>query len=239
MRPVVDRGQAAIDRFGKTQPHAARIVFGGEHRAEDTAIRKIAGFLVIARHVARRRAPHMPMRFDEARHCDHGLAVDDLRVRRIERAADRDDRTVAYMEIAARQIADRRIHRQHISAADHELAALRQRARRRRCRGRRRRRGGREPAAEYARADGCPGHQQPPTREFRDIETHGVPSLKGGVPAAVCGLSRYICAAGREVHFGSHAATFGHAPRSYLMRGKFESVQATLRSAAVNALPKR
>ena len=39
----------------------------------------------------------------------------------------RDDRAVAHMNVAGRQVADRRVHRQHIGAADHELAARRRR----------------------------------------------------------------------------------------------------------------
>ena len=41
-----------------------------------------------------------------------------------------------------------------------------------------------------------------------------------------CGAAPYICAAGREVHFGSQAATLGHGARSYFTRGILESVQA-------------
>jgi len=66
------------------------------------------------------------MRLDEAGHGDHGLAVDDLRARRLQRLADRDDRAILHMDIAIGEIAEAIVHRQHISVADDELAARRQ-----------------------------------------------------------------------------------------------------------------
>ena len=67
------------------------------------------------------------MRVDEARHADHAAAFDHLRLRRIDLRRDRDDRTVAHMHVAGREIADLGVHRQNGGAADHELAARRQR----------------------------------------------------------------------------------------------------------------
>ena len=68
------------------------------------------------------------MRLDQSRHADHAAAVDHLGAGRGHVGGNRDDRAVAHMHVAARQIADARVHRQHVGAAHDELAARGQRA---------------------------------------------------------------------------------------------------------------
>ena len=78
MRPVVNGGDAGRNRLGEREPHATRIVLRGEQRTEHAAEWEIAGLLFFACHVARDRAPHMPVRLDESRAGNHRLAVNDL-----------------------------------------------------------------------------------------------------------------------------------------------------------------
>ena len=64
----------------------------------------------------------MPMRVDEAGHADHTLAVDHMRARRVHICRHRDNCAVAHVHIAARQVADRIIHRQNVRAAHHKFS---------------------------------------------------------------------------------------------------------------------
>jgi hypothetical protein len=54
------------------------------------------------------------MRVDETRHADHAFAVDCLRVRRRDGRAHGDDRAIAHMHVAAREVAKRVAHREHL-----------------------------------------------------------------------------------------------------------------------------
>ena len=122
MRPIMNGGEAGIDRLGNRQPNAAGIVFWFENRADRFSETEIAHFGIVAGRIARRSAPHMPMSFDETRQGDHILAVDDFRTRRLNALADSNDRAVADMDIAIRHIAQLVVHRQDIGAADQKLA---------------------------------------------------------------------------------------------------------------------
>ena len=64
------------------------------------------------------------MGLDEARAGDHGAGVDHLRARGVQVRADGDDRAVAHVDVAVRQIADRRVHAQHEGVADEVFASL-------------------------------------------------------------------------------------------------------------------
>ena len=89
--------------------------------------------------------------------------VDDARSRRGDLRRDRDDRAVAHVHVAAREIADRRVHRQHGGAADDELAARRQRFRRPAPRARRGLREDTRRAGERRRGEGRARLENRPT----------------------------------------------------------------------------
>jgi hypothetical protein len=63
----------------------------------------------------------------KARHGDHAAAVPDYHIRRLDTRPDRDNRTVAHMHVACREITEARIHGQHGGATDDKLAARWQR----------------------------------------------------------------------------------------------------------------
>ena len=118
----------ALSASASAEPHAAIAVFGRHEPAEPVADREISDRGNVGAHERPEQAgPQVPVRVDEARHADHAAAVDDLRLRRIDLGRDRDDRAVAHMHVAGREIGDLRVHGQHGGAADDELAARRQR----------------------------------------------------------------------------------------------------------------
>jgi hypothetical protein len=67
------------------------------------------------------------VRIDEPRHADHAAAVDRGRAGRGERLRHRHDRAIAHVDVAALEVTELRVHGEHGGAADHELAARRQR----------------------------------------------------------------------------------------------------------------
>ena len=89
-----------MDRLGKREPHAARIILRRELGAEHAAEREVAGLLGLASHVAGDRAPHVPVGLDQPGQRDQGAAVDDLRARCIEISTDRHDRAGAHVDVA-------------------------------------------------------------------------------------------------------------------------------------------
>ena len=66
------------------------------------------------------------MGIDEARHADHAVAGDHLRLRGIDLGGDRDNGTVAHVHVTARKIGNLGVHREHVGAADDEFATRRQ-----------------------------------------------------------------------------------------------------------------
>jgi hypothetical protein len=64
---------------------------------------------------------------DETGHADHAAPLDRLGAGCREPRSDRDDRAVAHVHVAARKVAERRIHGEHVGAAHHELAERRPR----------------------------------------------------------------------------------------------------------------
>jgi len=96
---------------------------GFENSAEHAAVREIAGLRIVARHVARDGSPHVPVGLDEAGQRDHRRSIDDSRTSRFERRPDRNNLAVADVNVAARKLAELRIHRHDIGIADKKLAA--------------------------------------------------------------------------------------------------------------------
>ena len=139
VRPVVHRRAAGTQRLGGAEDDGAVAVLRRHELTQAVAHRKVAELVDIGADERPEQAgPEMPVGVDEARHADHAAAFDDLRLRRIDLGRDRDDRTVAHMHVAGREIVDLRVHGQHGGAADDELATRRQRRGRplRRSRGR-------------------------------------------------------------------------------------------------------
>jgi len=96
--------------------------------AEPGGDRKIATpRIVLAHDRTQQVGPVVPVGFDKARHAEHIFAVDFPRLRRRDIFRHRYDRTVAHVHVAARQIADAIVHREHVRAAHDEFAARRQR----------------------------------------------------------------------------------------------------------------
>ena len=128
MRPVVHRCAAGAQRLGGAEDDGAVAVLRRHELAQAVAHREIAELVDVGPDERPEQAgPEMPMGVDEARHADHAAAFDDLRLRRVDLRRDRDDRAVAHMHVAGREIVDLGVHGQHGGAADHELAARRQR----------------------------------------------------------------------------------------------------------------
>ena len=67
------------------------------------------------------------MGIDESRHADQAAAVDHLRTGHVGVRADRDDGAIADADVAAREIAERLVHGQHVGATDRDVAAAGQR----------------------------------------------------------------------------------------------------------------
>ena len=127
VRPVVHGGDAGAERLGEAEPHAAIAVLRRVVRAEargdgEISVARIVGAYDRPQHAG----PQVPVRVDEAGHADHAAPVDDLGARRSDSASHRDDGAVAHMHVAARKLADRRIHGEHVGATHDELAARRQ-----------------------------------------------------------------------------------------------------------------
>jgi hypothetical protein len=80
--------------------------------------------LAIAGEAPQQRGPDMPVRLHETRQHEHAGAVDDFSGRSRKPAANRSDRTVAHEHVAARDVADVRIHRQDVGVADQKFAAV-------------------------------------------------------------------------------------------------------------------
>ena len=74
--PVVDEGDAGIDRLGRGQPGALVHVVGLVKPAERCGGAEIAVLRLVAGHAAQQRVPHVPVGLDEARQHDHALALD-------------------------------------------------------------------------------------------------------------------------------------------------------------------
>ena len=105
VRPVMHRGHARAEGFGDAEPDAAVAVLGHHELAQPIAHREVADRIDIGAHErTEERRPQVPVRVDDARHADHAVCVDRSRPR-IEPRPDRDDRAVAHMHVAAREIA--------------------------------------------------------------------------------------------------------------------------------------
>ena len=126
VRPVVHRGDARIDQLGAAEPHAAISVLGRILLAQGEHGREIALLRPLLDDIAAGAVPQVIVGVDEPGQRDHVARIDGLRARRRQLPADRNDLAVADMNIAAIEIAQRCVHRQHMRIADDEFAALRQ-----------------------------------------------------------------------------------------------------------------
>ncbi len=68
------------------------------------------------------------MGFDKSGQGDHAFATDRGSGRRVERLSDGNDAAILYVDVAAGNVAECRVHRHHIGAADDEFSARRQRS---------------------------------------------------------------------------------------------------------------
>ena len=125
MRPIVNRRQSGIDRFGNAEPGAVVGVLGRHHRSEPAHDRKIIE-VAVGDHAAGEAAPEMKMGIDEAGAGDAVAAVDDLGARRIQVRADGDERAVTHMDVAVGYIAQLGVHGDDVGVAHDKLAARRQ-----------------------------------------------------------------------------------------------------------------
>jgi hypothetical protein len=99
------RGGVHIGRShvpAEAAPDAAAVLLRGEVRAE----------------AAQRRLPRVPVGVDQPRHDDAAGGVHPLGVTGVEVVADRDDGVALDENVAAGELADRRIHRDDVAAAD-------------------------------------------------------------------------------------------------------------------------
>ena len=79
--------------------------------------------IAVADQAASEARPQVKMRFDEPRQSDHVCPVDHFHSRRREVRADGNDQAVSDVHIAARQVANFRVHAHDVSVADNKLRA--------------------------------------------------------------------------------------------------------------------
>jgi hypothetical protein len=125
---VVGRGDAGIERLHHRQFDRAIHLLRSVRRAELAACGKVGNFAGFADQAAERRRPHVLMCVDQAGKANKAATVD-RRAAAAELRPDSDDLAVADVDVGLTKIADRRVHRQHVRAADGELAPRRQAAR--------------------------------------------------------------------------------------------------------------
>ena len=123
VRPVVHRGDAREQTFGDAQTHGAIRIVWREQRSELERDGKVAALRIITAHqTAQRAVPQMPVRVDKAGQGDQVFAADFRDAAgAAQLMAHGDDLAVADVNVAARQLAQLGVHRQHAGVADDEL----------------------------------------------------------------------------------------------------------------------
>jgi len=121
--PIVDEGDAAVDRFGRREPcaliHIGGLVFLPERRGGA----EVAQLGLFTRHAAKQRIPHMPVGFDQSGQHDHADAIDRRRAGCVELLADGHDHAVLHMNVAVLDVGRSGLHGHHIGVADDHVAA--------------------------------------------------------------------------------------------------------------------
>lgn len=124
VRPVVDRRQPRVDRFGDAESCAVVGVVGRHHRSESAHHRKIVE-VAVGDDAAREAAPEMEVGIDEAGQGDAVAAVDLFRIGSGEIGSDSDQHAVADVHVTDGDVAEVGVQGDEVSFADDELAARR------------------------------------------------------------------------------------------------------------------
>ena len=108
VRPVVHGGDAGIDRLCRApcaRRDSCRRAYTSCPSREVTGKYPTCGFSARTKR-PQATGPQVPMRLDEPGHADHAATVDHFGARRRQARGHRDDRAVAHMHVAARNLAE-------------------------------------------------------------------------------------------------------------------------------------